>query len=52
MYIHTKLANIHILITTKTKIKKTFYILYKRPTLELVAGFETGKFQHYDDYGM
>ena len=31
------------MITTKTKLKsKTFYILYRRSTLKLDAGFETG----------
>ena len=47
MYIHTKLANIHILEYSQlipNQNRKTFYIglLYKIPTLELVAEFETG----------
>ena len=47
MYIHTKSAKIHSLEESQLILnqnRKTFSIglLYKIPTLELVAGFETG----------
>ena len=45
MYIHTKLANIHIIEYYQlilTQNRKTFYIglLYKIPTLELALGLK------------